>query len=175
MHWGSMKIILASTATAAIASQIAIKLYKKLRQPKSHKEVEDDTCMKPVNNRDREINDVILFSEQITYHYVKTPQNKDIQLCESRELNCFKLIRYIKSANETLDVCMYLITSNEIAEHIIKLGEKHVLVRILVDNDMAYTSGSQIKRLEQYSEYSVLIHFKLYLISYINILLAIII
>ncbi|XP_050680899.1 mitochondrial cardiolipin hydrolase-like [Leptidea sinapis] len=154
MDWKTAKIIIASTATIVVASQVVKKLYKHIYNfnKKSDTEVVgDDACSDVIINKTREINDVILFSDSIIHHSVRVPTNKDIKICESRELNCFKLIKYIKSARETLDVCMYLITSNEISEQIIRLGQKHVLVRIIVDSDIAFTPPSQIKKLKEYS------------------------
>ncbi|XP_052741867.1 mitochondrial cardiolipin hydrolase-like [Bicyclus anynana] len=170
MDWKSAKFLLASTATVVVASQVAKKLCKylfnftKSSQPES---VNEETCNDVVNIRNREINDVILFSDDVIRHTIKVPPNKDVTICESRELNCFKLIKYIKSARETLDVCMYLITSSEIAEQLIRLGQRHVLIRIVVDSDMAFTAPSQIKKLKEYSfiqvqtnKKSILMHHK---------------
>lgn len=154
MDWKSAKILLASTATIAVASQVVKKLYSYYKSKKSsnYEVPADDTCTEVINIKNREINDVIVFSDEVVRHTIRIPPNKNITICESRELNCFKLIRYIKSARETMDVCMYLITSTEIAEQIIRLGQKHVLVRIVVDSDMAYTLPSQIKKLQEYSK-----------------------
>lgn len=151
MDWKSAKLILASTATIAVAAQVARKLYNYCR-PKEQEVNSEDACSDLVNIKNREINDVIIFSDDIVRHTIRIPNNKDLTICESRQMNCFKLIRYIKSAKETMDICMYLITSSEIAEHIIRLGQRHVLVRIVVDSDMAYAPPSQIKRLQEYSE-----------------------
>ncbi|CAK1586500.1 unnamed protein product [Parnassius mnemosyne] len=171
MDWKSAKLILASTATVFIASQVVKKMCnyffnsKKWTEPEVASE--DTSCSEVLNLKNREINDVILFSDEVVRHTIRVPPNRDITICESRELNCFKLIKYIKSARETLDVCMYLITSTEIAEQIIRLGQKHVLVRIVVDSDMAYTAPSQIKRLKEFSfiqvqtsKKSILMHHK---------------
>ncbi|CAG4939486.1 unnamed protein product [Parnassius apollo] len=170
MDWKCAKLILASTATVVVASQVVKKLCKYFFNPKKWTEPEvasDDTCSEVLHLKNREINDVILFSDDVVRHTIRVPPNRDITICESRELNCFKLIKYIKSARETLDVCMYLITSAEIAEQIIRLGQKHVLVRIVVDSDMAYTPPSQIKRLKEFSfiqvqtsKKSILMHHK---------------
>lgn len=165
MNWKSAKFLLASTATIVVASQVAKKLYRYFFNPKRCYQsdlITDDSCSELISIKNREINDVILFSDDIVRHTIRVPPNKDITICESRELNCFKLIKYIKSAKETLDVCMYLITSNEIAEQIIRLGQKHVLVRVVVDSDMANTPPSQIMKLMEYSKY-----------KYVNLLLNI--
>ncbi|XP_049874659.1 mitochondrial cardiolipin hydrolase-like [Pectinophora gossypiella] len=153
MDWKSAKVILASTAAVVVASQVAKKLYKYFYKNYKLTEIEknDDSCSEILNYKNREINDVILFSDDVVRHTIRVPPNKDITICESRELNCFKLIKYIKSARETLDVCMYLITSSEITEQIIRLGQRHVLVRIVVDSDMAHTPPSQIKKLKEFS------------------------
>lgn len=156
MDWRSARILLASTATVVVASQVAKKIYKYFFNTENGSKTEasaDESCNELISFKNREINDVILFSDDIVRHTIRIPPNKDITICESRELNCFKLIKYIKSARETLDVCMYLITSGEISEQIIRLGQKHVLVRIVVDSDMANTPPSQIKKLREYSKY----------------------
>lgn len=153
MDWRSAKIILASTATVVIATQVAKSLYKYYVNRKKP-ENNEDTCSEIFNFKNREINDVILFSDNLVRRTIKVPPNQDVKICESRELNCFKLIKYIKSARETLDVCMYLITSSDIAEHIIRLGQGHVLVRIVVDSDMANTPPSQVKKLKEFSKYN---------------------
>ncbi|KAJ2944143.1 hypothetical protein O0L34_g18115 [Tuta absoluta] len=173
MDWKSAKMILASTAAIVVASQVAKKVYNYFStRSKSPLGCSDDTCSEVLKYRNREINDVILFSDDIVRHTIKVPPNKDITICESRELNCFKLIKYIKSARETLDVCMYLITSSDIAEQIIRLGQRHVSVRIIVDSDMANVSKSQIKKLMEYSfiqvqtnKKSILMHHKFCIID----------
>ncbi|KAM3960751.1 mitochondrial cardiolipin hydrolase [Aphomia sociella] len=175
MGWKNTKILLASTATAVVVSQVVKKIYKYFFNPKRNAppEVTDDyICGEELCIKNREINDVILFSDDAIRHAIKIPSNKDITVCDSRKLNCFKLIKYIKSTRETLDVCMYLITSNEIVEQIIKLGQKHVLVRIIADSEMAYTPPSQIKRLEEFSfiqvqtnKKSILMHHKFCIID----------
>lgn len=156
MDWRHAKILLASTATVVVATQIVRKAFKYFfgsSKTFQHESPSDDTCKEVLTIKNREINDVILFSDDVVRHTIRVPPNKNLLICEGRELNCFKLIKYIKSARETLDVCMYLITSSEIAEQIIRLGEKHVIVRIVVDSETAYTPPSKIKKLQEYSEY----------------------
>lgn len=151
MDWRSAKIILASTATVVVATQVVKSVYKYFYNRKKP-ESSENPCNEMLNLKNRDINDVILFSDDIVRHTIRVPPNQEVTICESREMNCFKLIKYIKSARETLDVCMYLITSSEIAEHIIRLGQKHVLVRIVVDNDTANTPPSQVQKLKEFSE-----------------------
>ncbi|CAF4864838.1 unnamed protein product [Pieris macdunnoughi] len=154
MDWKNARVLLASTAAVVVASQVVkhlCKYFYNLRRKTETDTVSDDACSDVVCTKNKEINDVILFSDDSLRRTIKVPANKDVSICESREINCFKLIKYIKSARETLDVCMYLITSTEIAEQIIRLGQKHVLVRIVVDSDMAFTPPSQIKKLTEYS------------------------
>lgn len=155
MDWKNAKMLLVSTATLVVASQVVKKVYKFFasRTSRTTETKSDNTCKEVCNLRNREINDVILFSDDFIRNTIKVPPNKDLAICESRELNCYKLIKYLISARETLDVCMYLITSNEIAEQIIRLGQKHVLVRIIVDSEMAFTPPSQIQKLKEYSEF----------------------
>ncbi|KAJ8716328.1 hypothetical protein PYW08_013613 [Mythimna loreyi] len=153
MDWRNAKILLASTATLVVTAQIVKTAYKYFfNSGKTQLESSCDyTCNRSLNIRNRDINDVILFSSVVDQHTIKILPNNEVAICESRQLNCFKLMKYLKSARETLDVCMYLITSEEIAEQIIRLGEKHVLVRIVADSDMAFSPPSQIKKLQEYS------------------------
>lgn len=175
MDWKNVKMLLVSTAALVIASQVAKRAYRYFFDtPTPHKSSEncDDSCNKVLSAKNREINDVILFSDDLVKHLPKVLSNKNLAICESRELSCYKLFKYIKSTQETLDVCMYLITSSEIAEQIIRLGQKHVLVRIIVDNEMAFTSQSQISKLQEYSfiqvqtsNKSILLHHKFCIID----------
>ncbi|XP_034831472.1 mitochondrial cardiolipin hydrolase-like [Maniola hyperantus] len=175
MDWKSAKFLLASTATVVVASQVVKKICNYFFNSKKSCQSEDacdEVSCDMMNIRNREINDVILFSDDVIQHTIKVPPNKDFTISESRELNCFKLIKYIKSARETLDVCMYLITSAEIAEQLIRLGQRHVLIRIVVDSDMAFTAPSQIKKLKEYSfiqvqtnKKSILMHHKFCIID----------
>ncbi|KAH9629323.1 hypothetical protein HF086_017698 [Spodoptera exigua] len=153
MDWKNAKLLFVSTATVIVATQIVKKAYKYFFHPRNvqSENPSDDMCDDLLNLKTRDINDVIVFSDDATRHTVRIPPTKEITICESRDLNCYKLLRYINSTRETLDVCMYLITSGEIAEQIIRLGQRHVLVRIVVDSDMAFTPPSQIKKLKEYS------------------------
>lgn len=151
MDWRSAKIILTSSATLVVATQVAKSLYKYFYNRKKPVSKEDP-CSEISNFKNKDINDVIIFTDDVIRHTIRVLPNQNVRIRESRESNCLKLIKYIKSARETLDVCMYLITSSDIAEHIIRLGQKHVLVRIVVDNDPANTPPSQVKKFKEFSE-----------------------
>lgn len=152
MYLKTLKLLLATTAVVAVGSQVAKKVFKYFSKEPSSKEDPPHEIIEEASIKNREINDVILFSDDNIHHTFKVSPTKNISICESRELNCYKLISYLKAARETLDVCMYLITSEEITQHIIKLGQKHILVRIVVDSDTAYTPPSQVKRLQEFSK-----------------------
>lgn len=159
MYWNCAKIILMSTATAVVTSQIVTKVYKYFIKTKhfSQSEIKNVcVCNETVIKKNHEINDVILFTDNPNNQTVTISPSKTLTITEDREISCYKLIRYIKSARETLDVCMFLITSKEITENIIRLGQTHVLVRIIVDDNMAHTPQSQVRKLEEYSRLTFL-------------------
>ncbi|XP_038209165.1 mitochondrial cardiolipin hydrolase-like [Zerene cesonia] len=114
------------TLSIALASHAAFKyLYKK--KPKKRKE----------------INDVIMFS------------NKSGDLKPSKYLkhqtteNIERLLHYLNQPRYSLDICMYVLTNTDITNAILKQHYRGVKVRVIVDPDMAFTSGSTVKRLEK--------------------------
>lgn len=57
-----------------------------------------------------------------------------------------KLIDFIKSANRKLEICVFTITDDRIANAILFAHAKGVPVRIITDDEKAYDSGSDIKK-----------------------------
>lgn len=55
-------------------------------------------------------------------------------------------------ATSSLDVCMYIITSQVLSETIVRLHRKGVNVRVIADADMADGSGTQIPILRKYGK-----------------------
>ncbi|CAG4926675.1 unnamed protein product [Colias eurytheme] len=114
------------TLSLVLASHAAFKyLYK--RKPKKRKE----------------INDVIMFS------------NKSSDLKPSKYLkhqtteNIERLLQYLNRPRQSLDICMYVLTNTDITNAVLKQHYRGVKVRVIVDPDMAFTSGSTVKRLEK--------------------------
>ncbi|RLU22484.1 hypothetical protein DMN91_004762 [Ooceraea biroi] len=54
-----------------------------------------------------------------------------------------KLVQYLDSATETLDVCMYFFTCPLLATAIVRAHKRGVLVRMVVDESMARNGDSQ--------------------------------
>lgn len=61
------------------------------------------------------------------------------------------LIDIIDSAQQTLVVCVMVITCTHLADAIIRAKKRGVSVRIVVDSTMVETKGSQLPRLRQYN------------------------
>jgi Phosphatidylserine/phosphatidylglycerophosphate/cardiolipin synthases and related enzymes len=55
-------------------------------------------------------------------------------------------------ATSSLDVCMYIITSQVLSETIARLHRKGVSVRVVADADMADGSGTRIPILRKYGK-----------------------
>ncbi|XP_034938606.1 mitochondrial cardiolipin hydrolase [Chelonus insularis] len=81
------------------------------------------------------ISEVLLFSDASKYcrnHAFGNPCNNE---CPAAKLK--QLISYLDSSMHTLDICMYVITCQSIAEAIIRAQRRRVDVRIIVDAGMA--------------------------------------
>ncbi len=65
-------------------------------------------------------------------------------------LSCVNAIRdVIGNARETLDVCVFSITDDRLAEEVIDAKRRRVRVRIVTDNDKSRDRGSDISRFER--------------------------
>ena len=60
-----------------------------------------------------------------------------------------KLLRHVNGANKTLDVCVFTITCNEIADAVIGAKKRGVKVRVISDDDQASSQGSDLGAIAQ--------------------------
>ena len=56
-----------------------------------------------------------------------------------------KLLRRIDAASKTLDVCVFTITCNEIADAVVRAHERGVKVRVISDDEQANSTGSDLR------------------------------
>lgn len=95
---------------------------------------------KEVNN---DIYEVIMFSE------------KDVELRKSKYSRCMitvsmeRILFYVNKPRQSLDLCMYVLTNQDLTNILMKLNFRGVKIRIIIDSVMAYSQGSPIKRLEK--------------------------
>mgnify|MGYP001793513156 CR=1 FL=1 len=62
------------------------------------------------------------------------------------ETSLWRLLEILSKAETTLDVCVFTINCHELADAVVTLHKKGVVVRILTDNEQMGTKGSQIKK-----------------------------
>ncbi|XP_022089314.1 mitochondrial cardiolipin hydrolase-like [Acanthaster planci] len=60
--------------------------------------------------------------------------------------NFSRMVEYILNAKHSLDICMYTITNSDLAELVIGLHERGIVVRIITDDEAQNTSGTFIGR-----------------------------
>lgn len=60
-----------------------------------------------------------------------------------------RLLDLLYSARSTLDICVFSITCNELADAVIAAHRRGVRVRVITDNDQALSQGSDIEQLRQ--------------------------
>eukprot|EP00803_Ostreobium_quekettii_P011127 evm.model.scf_2095.4 EVM.evm.TU.scf_2095.4 scf_2095:18739-25500(-) len=58
-----------------------------------------------------------------------------------------RFLEYFTTAKKSLDICVFTITSNEIADEVLRAHERGLRVRVISDDDQMATRGSDIQRL----------------------------
>jgi len=59
---------------------------------------------------------------------------------------CRKLVHYLNSATETLDICMYLLTCPPLTKAIINAHKRGVTVRMVIDESRAQGNDNQTNK-----------------------------
>ncbi|GBF99930.1 MT associated signaling phospholipase D [Raphidocelis subcapitata] len=64
------------------------------------------------------------------------------------DTSLIRLLQWLGAAKQTLDVCVFSITCDELSEALLAAHNRGVRVRIISDNDQMATKGSDIERLK---------------------------
>lgn len=91
----------------------------------------------------KEVHEVIMFSNDATE--LKKSKYSRCVITESME----RLLYRLNSTRHSLDICMYVLTNLDMANAVLKLHYKGVKVRLIIDADMAFSSGSNARKLEK--------------------------
>ncbi|XP_026484555.2 uncharacterized protein LOC113392370 [Vanessa tameamea] len=126
MFLNSISKTLLFVFTVALASNIAYKFYHKKRKKD-----------KP------EINEVIMFCNVASP--LKHSKYSRCKISHSTD----RLLHYINAPRYSVDVCMYVLTNPDIINALLKLHIRGVKVRVILDADMAFASGTGIKRFDK--------------------------
>ncbi|XP_026764225.2 uncharacterized protein LOC113522661 [Galleria mellonella] len=144
------KNLLLMSISLAFVSHLAYKYFKKKR------------------NMRREIHEVIMFS------------NGTGELKKSKYSRCMisksmdRLLYYLNTPRHSLDICMYVLTNLDLTNAVLKMHYRGVKIRLIIDADMAYCSGSNVRRLEKqgipvrWMKSTNLMHHKFVLIDTLN-------
>lgn len=101
------------------------------------------TKKKKEETREKEIHEVIMFS----YGSEEVKRSK-YSRCRISE-NMDRLLHYLNQPVYNLDICMYVWSNQDITNIIMKLHYRGVKIRVIVDADMAFAPGSNIRKLEK--------------------------
>jgi mitochondrial cardiolipin hydrolase len=72
------------------------------------------------------------------------------EACFSPGNDCLKtLLFYLNNAKEMIQVCVFTISDDRIAEKLIELHEKKMPIQIITDDEKIYDKGSDIERLKK--------------------------
>jgi mitochondrial cardiolipin hydrolase len=63
--------------------------------------------------------------------------------------NLSRFLDHLASARTSIDICIFSLTCDEIANEIIALHQRGVAIRVITDDDQAHSTGSDIARLRQ--------------------------
>mmetsp|Transcript_128098 Transcript_128098/g.190885 ORF Transcript_128098/g.190885 Transcript_128098/m.190885 type:complete len:220 (-) Transcript_128098:29-688(-) len=95
----------------------------------------------------------ITSSEVIFFPDEKMPCNNGSS-CKRKQCNfaheptgLTRMLDVLSSAKKTLDICVFTITANEIADRVIDIHKSGVTVRVITDDDQRVSSGSDIQRM----------------------------
>lgn len=91
----------------------------------------------------KEINEVIFFAPDIA----ELKKSKYSRLVITESTN--RLLYHLNSPRQTLDICMYVFTNPDLANAVLKLHYRGVMIRMIADADMAFSSGSNTRKLEK--------------------------
>ncbi|XP_059060332.1 uncharacterized protein LOC131853455 [Achroia grisella] len=98
---------------------------------------------KKKKNEKREIHEVIIFSSGMGE--LKKSKYSRCMITESMD----RLLYYLNTPQHTVDICMYVLTNIDITNAVLKLHFRGVKVRLIIDADMAFCSGSNVRRFEK--------------------------
>ncbi|XP_046398977.1 mitochondrial cardiolipin hydrolase [Ischnura elegans] len=127
-----LKILAAITVTA-VGSEIIYYAFKKLRRiPKA--KVENEVLFFP----DKGIACPAFFEK-------KSGCNQNMCSYIHEMTNLRRVIIRLRQAKKTLDVCIFILTCQEIGQEIVNLKRNGVKIRVIVDYEMANSTGSRIE------------------------------
>lgn len=104
---------------------------------------------RPLLARDEESKQVFMWLERVTKALQPIELNlSEPQACFSPGDACRNLIlQQLNNARESIDICVFTISDNSIAEAILAAHKRGPLVRIITDNEKAHDHGSDIEYL----------------------------
>ncbi|XP_034840962.1 mitochondrial cardiolipin hydrolase-like [Maniola hyperantus] len=121
------KVVIAFLS-GVFASHIAYKIFRK-------------------KNQRREIHEVIMFSSNdCDAAELKRSKFSRCMISESMD----RLLYYLHSPRQSIDICMYVMTNVDLINAILKLHIRGIQIRVILDADMAFSSGSAMGRLAKH-------------------------
>ncbi|XP_011555462.2 mitochondrial cardiolipin hydrolase [Plutella xylostella] len=135
--------------SVAYLSQVAYKFFSRRKQEDTKNEIHEVIIFSPLTLMPK--------NSKYSRHTITPPMDR--------------LLHYLSTPRETLDICMYVFTSQEIMNAILKVIYRGVKVRVIVDADMAFATGSQVRKLEKqgvpvrWMKSTSLMHHKFFLVD----------
>ncbi|XP_012271667.1 mitochondrial cardiolipin hydrolase isoform X2 [Orussus abietinus] len=125
-------------AAGVIASELLWQLYKRFTRRKS----EDSLLVR--HDREKIIAEVLFFSEESSLCRLHAAQGTPCPRRICSLANVRKIMSHLKSAMKSLDVCMYMLTHQDLSKCIVDALGRRVVVRVIVDATMAENQASQV-------------------------------
>ncbi|EGZ27209.1 hypothetical protein PHYSODRAFT_308595 [Phytophthora sojae] len=80
------------------------------------------------------------------FHSAKGCTRKNCKSIHDQGSSLLTMIGYLKGANKTMDICVFTITCDEIAEAVLDAHARGVKVRVITDDGQAKGKGSDIQK-----------------------------
>ena len=133
------------TASFFIGSEILYQLYKRFFCTKN--EIESESRLSKTSLQ------VLFFPDQTVacYDFFISGDGCFKNKCtfSHSKTSLSELYRHMLSSRHTLDICVFILTCKDLAEILLKLHKRGVKVRIITDNEMLHSDGSQIWNLQK--------------------------
>ena len=143
------------TAGIGCATIFLWQYYTGQRQEKTKDDISDNNSIQDMQ-RTRSADEVIFFPDKVTIGEEISSSSREMRgmlyknilyenaLKEGAGLN--KLLSRLKTAEKSIDVCLFNITSEQLTKCVTGTMDKGVKVRLIVDGSTFQSSGTQVKK-----------------------------
>lgn len=99
------------------------------------------------SKKKKHVGQALFFKEELCSYHSDSKGKCDVPRCVYK--NMLEMKACITEAKHTLDVCLYILTAEEMAVEILRAHRRNVRVRFITDAGMAMSNGSKFETLRR--------------------------